>query len=198
MEIIARGAEAVLYKKGGNLVKERIKKGYRLEAIDTALRKRRTRNEARLIRNARRAGINVPGIEKEDRYSLEMEFLEGKKVLEILDDSNAMKICSKIGESIGKLHSANIIHGDLTTSNMILKEGRVFFIDFGLGQNSMRIEDKATDLHLLKESLDATHFKIAANAWKIILKAYQNNCSDAERVVETLEQIKRRGRYAKR
>lgn len=199
MKIIARGAEAVIHLgKDGVLVKERLKKGYRIMEIDEALRTKRTRKETKLLREARRAGVLTPSVLKEEKFAFEMEFIEGEKVRDVLNKKTMTAICKEIGESIGKLHSFNIIHGDLTTSNMLLKEGKLYFIDFGLGFQSSRIEDKAVDIHLLREALDSTHWEIAEKAWKIILKAYQINCSDAKRVLDTLGQIEKRGRYAKR
>mgnify|MGYP001607177659 CR=1 FL=1 len=77
MQLIARGAEAVIYLKDGKLVKERVKKGYRLEEIDEALRKRRTRSEAKLLREARRAGADTPQITSEGAFTIEMDFING-------------------------------------------------------------------------------------------------------------------------
>lgn len=199
MQTIARGAEAVLYiGENGNLVKERVSKGYRLREIDEALRKKRTRSEAKLLREARRAGATTPQIISEGAFTIEMDFVDGKKIKDVLDLKNMKGICAKIGESIGKLHSSSIIHGDLTTSNMLLKAGKIYFIDFGLGFHSQRTEDKAVDLRLLKQALDSTHFGVAEKAWRIILKAYQNNCSDAPAAIRALAEIEKRGRYAKR
>ncbi len=199
MKTIARGAEAVLYiNEDGKLVKERVKKGYRLEEIDEALRKRRTRSEAKLLREARRAGVSTPQIISEGGFTIEMDFIEGQKIRDILDGRNAAKLCTLIGECIGKMHSFNIIHGDLTTSNMIFANGKTYFIDFGLGFQSARIEDKASDLRLLRQALESTHHETAEKAWRIILKAYQDNCEDAGRIMKTLQEIEKRGRYAKR
>jgi len=132
------------------------------------------------------------------------------------------EICRDVGEEIAKLHKEDIIHGDLTTSNMILvndnisasqdglndnkvnlelKRGdinfpnfKIFFIDFGLGYISKKIEDKAVDLHLLKQALEAKHFK----NWKIlfdeILKGY-NNYEESDKVLERLKAVEKRGRY---
>ena len=68
------------------------------------------------------------------------------------------QIMGLIGESVARIHQKDIIHGDLTTSNMIFKNEKVFFIDFGLGYISRKIEDKAVDIHLLKQALEAKHF----------------------------------------
>src|SRR3989344_9161813 len=125
-KIIARGAEAILLRQNCNLIKKRIKKSYRLSEIDENLRKKRTRSEAKIM--AKLAGkINVPKILNinEEAKEIEMEFIEGKKLSDWLDSfslEKQEKICEELGKEIGKIHSFDIIHGDLTTSNMILVE----------------------------------------------------------------------------
>ena len=137
-----------------------------------------------------------------------MEFIQGSKIRDILDSSNCEEIGRKIAESVAKLHNYNIIHGDLTTSNMILSHTdktdeqsesiRVFFIDFGLGFRSQKTEDKAIDLYLLHEALESTHFDILKKIWKIILETYKQSYDKAEQVIKTLSDIEKRGRYRKR
>jgi len=194
-QIIAQGAEAVLRRKGGVLAKERIKKGYRLPQLDETLRARRTRREAALMRAAARAGINVPRIENVSKYAIAMEFVEGRMVRDVLDklsEAGLKQICAEIGKAVAQMHEYNIIHGDLTTSNLILQRDKLFFLDFGLGFQSSRIEDKATDLRVLHEALGS------AKPWEIILKAYQENYERSNEVIKTLEKIEKRGRYSKR
>lgn len=195
---IARGAEAILRKENSTLIKERIRKGYRLEKLDTALRRKRTRNEATLIREARRAGVNVPKITEEDEYAIKMEFIQGDRVKDILAEDNYKEICEKIGEAVVKMHSNDIVHGDLTTSNMLLRGGEIYFIDFGLGFRSMRAEDKANDLFLLHEALESTHFALLDKAWNIILKVYAKNYGEAAAVFDALQKIEKRRRYTKK
>ncbi len=197
-ETVAQGAEAILKKENSTLVKDRIAKGYRIAQIDERLRKSRTRSEANLIREAGRAGVNVPNIINEGSFTIEMGFIDGNKVRDALDKKNCKEICSHIGESVAKLHNRGIIHGDLTTSNMILKDGKIFFIDFGLGFFSQRTEDKAVDLRLLHQALESTHFEILEEAWDIILKSYKENYAGSDKVIKALSKIEKRGRYKER
>ena len=107
-----------------------------------------------------------------------MPFINGKKLSEHLDEfplTKQKQICKQIGKSIAKLHKNNIIHGDLTTSNMILKDNKTYFIDFGLGFISQRYEDKAVDLHLLKQALEAKHFR----NWEVLFKEIQEKIGRA-------------------
>ena len=196
MSIVGRGAEAILKKEGDYLEKERIKKSYRLKELDDEIRKSRTRREASLIRAARRIGVNVPSIIDESKETITMEFLDGKRIKDVLNENNYEELCTKIAYYIALLHKNEIIHGDLTTSNMMFKDNEIYFIDFGLGFKSARIEDKASDLYLMKQALDSTHFNISDRAWQIILKAYQQNYPE-KRVMETLKKIEKRRRYVK-
>ena len=196
--IIAQGAEAVLEKKGNILVKQRVKKNYRIPEIDEKLRKRRTRLEAKLLREAKRAGIPVPQVKEESEFILKMDFINGEKVKDILNPENYEDIGKKIAEEIADIHSNHIIHGDLTTSNMILKDNKIYMIDFGLGFHSQKIEDKAIDLYLLHEALESTHFNVLKKIWKIILETYKESYIEADKVIKTLAEIEKRGRYKER
>ena len=207
MKILQRGAEALIYLKEyeGQLAvfKERIKKSYRVEELDKKLRKFRSRKEAKLLNEARKIGVPTPKILEldEERGLIVMEYLKGKRVKEFLEKSEQKeveKIFKKIGELVGRLHSYNLIHGDLTTSNLILKSGKIYFIDFGLGEFSRRIEDKAVELRLFEEALKSTHFKIFKIAWKNFISGYKKEYKDADKVLLQLEKVKKRVRYAKR
>lgn len=198
MPIIARGAEAVINLENNQILKERVKKSYRLNQLDETLRKKRNRAEASLLREARRAGAAVPQVLEESEFSIRIEFIGGIKVKDALAKDNCKELAEKIAASVAKLHDKGIIHGDLTTSNMILKDGKIFFIDFGLGFFSSKIEDKATDLYLLHEALESTHFSVLEKAWKAILHAYSEGFSDADKVIKTLAEIEKRGRYRER
>ena len=109
-----------------------------------------------------------------------------------------MSLEKKIAKTIAIMHEQDIIHGDLTKSNMILKNNEIYFIDFGLGFHSSRAEDKAVDMYLLHQALESTHFDILEYIWKIILETYRENYKQAEKVIKTLSAIGKRGRYRKR
>jgi len=192
-QIIQQGAEAVITLEDRNIVKSRVKKSYRLEELDLKLRKRRTKSEAKIIEKLKGV-VPVPKIiESDGSEKIIMEFIDGKKLSEFLEESDWKNVCKQIGKSVGTLHDMDIVHGDLTTSNMILKDDKVYFIDFGLGFHSRKVEDKAVDLHLLKQALGAKHFKIADEAIEIIFDKY--NANDNKQIVERIEAIEKRGRY---
>ncbi|MCD6092405.1 MAG: Kae1-associated serine/threonine protein kinase [Candidatus Aenigmarchaeota archaeon] len=202
MKIIQRGAEAIIYLYKNKIIKDRIKKNYRIERLDELIRKRRTKTEAKLLRDARSLGIPTPQIYETGKFRIEMEFINGYKVKDILNSAD-MKvrkhICGQIGRYVATLHSFDIVHGDLTTSNFILKKcaakSELYLIDFGLGFYSKRIEDKATDAHLLYLALRSTHFSIFEHVWKLILNAYKRNYEDAEKIIKEAKKIEKRGRY---
>jgi len=198
MKLIATGAEAWIFlDEKRRIIKERIKKNYRLEKIDKKLREQRTRLEASLLDAARRAGVRTPQIFERGDTKIIMEFIEGQKVKEALNEDYP-DIADKIGQSIARLHQHGIIHGDLTTSNMIVHNGKIYFIDFGLGFNTSRTEDQAIDLYLLKRALESTHWKISAEIFATILKSYKNVYGKASyKVINLLPKIEKRGRYRK-
>ncbi len=198
LKTINIGAEARISLDKGTVLKERIPKRYREKELDLKIRKQRTKREARLISGASRAGVMVPKILEVDDFTIRMEYIEGLRVKDILDEKNMKVICLEIGKSVADLHNASIIHGDLTTSNMICKDSRICFIDFGLGFISDKAEDKATDLHLLEEAIESTHYRIVSGALKIVFESYRKNCKDSKAVLSRLEQIRLRGRYVNR
>jgi Kae1-associated kinase Bud32 len=200
MKILRRGAEAILYESTIDgqkvLVKERLVKKYRIPQIDARLRLQRTRQEIKIMREARGHGICTPRIvsSDEEKCTIAMERIDG----EILKDflcSGKLDVMRKVGEDLGRLHSIGIFHGDLTTSNIIVKEGKPFFIDFGLGGFSKRIEDMATDLAVLREALESTHHKIAERCWKLIVSGYRRTNPKSDEIFERMEKIEFRARY---
>jgi len=198
-KILERGAEAVVYLDKGLLVKERIVKGYRVPEIDNLLRKQRTKREGKLLEKSR--GIKVPRLHDVDLESmrLTMEFIDGPMVKDILGTISIQerkKMCQVIGKQIAYLHAHDIIHGDLTTSNMIYKEG-VYFIDFGLGFISHKLEDKAVDLHLLRQALESRHHSYWEAAYRAVLSGY-STYSHSSDVLDRLDKVEKRGRYKRK
>ncbi len=196
--IIRRGAEAILYLRNGELVKERVAKGYRIPELDAKIRKMRTRAEAKLMERARFAAAPVPKARAEDDFKLVMEFVEGARLKDSLgsmEPGERKRVCGLIGEIAAKLHSAGIVHGDLTTSNMILKDSGLYIIDFGLGRFSGKAEDQAVDLFLLYEALKSTHFAVLDECWTSVMDAYSSGYAKAKEVASRMEKIKKRRRY---
>lgn len=205
-KIFRKGAEATLSKSVFDgekvLVKHRIKKSYRNPFLDDFVRKTRTKSEVKLIREAS-LFVNTPRVLKVDEVNsrIFLEFLDGVRLKEVLD--NRKDLCIKAGDCIKRLHEAGIIHGDLTTSNIIYlkeggediinrvqKKGPLFFIDFGLGYFSKNLEDKATDLIVFKKTFNATHSKIK-NGWGLVLKGYNPSVE----LVNRMNAVEKRGRY---
>ncbi|SRR3972149_3476158 len=196
-KVLQQGAEAIIYLDKDKVIKDRIKKSYRISELDDKIRKQRTKSETKLLEKASNIINSVTPLKTNEKFSIEMPFIEGKKLSEHLDNfefGEQKKICRKIGESVAKLHNNNIIHGDLTTSNMILKKDKIFFIDFGLGFISQKIEDKAVDIHLFKEALEAKHF----GHWQDLFKEFLNGYSaypEHKKILEQVKKVESRGRY---
>jgi|TARA_Y100000034_G_scaffold3980_1_gene4712 Kae1-associated kinase Bud32 len=207
-KIIAQGAEAKIILSDNFIIKDRIKKSYRIPELDEKIRKRRTKSEAKLLKKASEI-INSPKpfFEPQVSFKIKMPFIKGKKLSKHLDDfpeKQQLKIFKQVGENIAKLHDSDIIHGDLTTSNMIhtptkknrgdVRTNDISFIDFGLGFISYKIEDKAVDLHLLKQALEARHFKNWEKLFNEVLKNYKKS-EKSDLVLKQLEKVEKRGRY---
>ncbi len=199
-ELIRRGAEAEIYLStfmGRNVViKRRVRKKYRIKEIDEELRYHRTKKEALLIVEARKASVAVPFIYDVDIKKMEitMEYVKGKRIkdyIDAMDESVQKDICKKIGESIAFLHEDGIIHGDITTSNLILAHEKIYFIDFGLGEKSTNIEKRGVDMHLLMEAFKAAHRNEHLFQW--VSEEYEKY-SDGK-VLKKVKEIEKRGRY---
>lgn len=180
--------------------KKRIRKSYRIKNIDDRLISYRTKEEAKLMIDARNHGVAVPIIYDVDLKNgvITMDYLRGKRIKDIfnnLSDTERARICKKIGESIAKLHNYGIIHGDITTSNMILLDDKIHFIDFGLGEKNTEVEAKGVDLHVLMEAIESTHSKYS-KYFEYVLEGYKKELKqDANAVIKKIEEIVNRGRY---
>ena len=179
--LLYQGAEAKIVKTiylGYPVVeKRRINKRYRIQEIDNRLIAARTKEETKLMSAARKQGVCVPIIYDVDLLKgiITMEYLEGSRVKDIYNtfsDEKRKDLCKSIGESIGRLHNGDIIHGDITTSNMILCNDRIHLIDFGLGEINQDVEAKGVDLHVLMEAMESTH-SVYAHEFKHVLEGYR-------------------------
>ncbi len=201
MTLIAQGAEAVIRKASWHsrpvVVKERVPKAYRAKELDSRLRSARTRSEAQLMAHARKAGIITPLIFDVDitSCSITMEFVEGPTAKTVLQDSpERLDMANIIGSRVGRLHRADVIHGDLTTSNIIFRGREPCFIDFGLGERSTEQEKKGVDLHLLKEALSSAHSE-HAGLFAAVAKGYVSEYPEGGQILKLVEEIEERGRY---
>lgn len=203
-QLLAIGAEAELVQKKTGpeivLVKTRKPKKYRNAILDNRIRFQRMKQEIVLLRASRDLGVRTPLVRRIDRKecAFEMEFLArplARDELKSAKKNRVRWICSKLGGEIAKLHAGNLIHGDLTTSNVLVSDKKLVLIDFGLGFFSAKIEDQAVDLLSLKKMFLATHSEIPGGIeW--ILACYQKGYSNAKAVIAKMAQIEQRSRYS--
>lgn len=205
--LIKKGAEASLFLEDWQgrkvIMKRRLPKRYRLPEIDEKIRTYRTIHESQLLHYAKEAGVPTPTIFMVDlvESNIIMEFVEGKQVKQVLDRlsfEERQNLSKHIGGLIGRLHCKDIIHGDLTTSNMILApSGKVVFVDFGLGEKTVELELRGVDLHLMKRAFQSTHFRYAEECFNAVLEGYKKVVGDkmAKKVLEKIREIEKRGRY---
>ncbi len=203
-----RGAESKLFQKDWlglpAIYKIRQPKTYRIKELDFSFRKYRTIHEARLLARAKKSGVRTPFIYEVDveNTTLVLEFITGKimkELLPLLDKKKLQTICILIGRNVGILHKNGIIHGDLTTSNIIQRiDEQIIFVDFGLGYISERIEDFGIDLYLLERAIQSTHADIYQDVWMNILKGYKETSPVKNEIEEKLKEIASRGRYSER
>lgn len=191
MTIIGSGAEAVISLEGNNIIKTRVQKRYRLREIDDNIRRDRTRTEARLISEARRCGVPTPIIRDVTDFEIKMEYIDGTPLKEIINPP----LSGETGELIGRLHTCGIVHGDLTTSNIIFKDGKLFLIDFGLSFLDKSVEARGVDIHVLFQTFESTHdnHETLIGAFK---EGYAKTFSNAVEIIKREKQIETRGRYA--
>jgi len=204
--LIKKGAEASLFLKRWHgrkvIVKTRFPKRYRPAELDKKIRTYRTVHEPQLMHEAKRAGVPTPTVFLVDieNSAITMEFVEGKQVKQVLPHlprKGQQELCAQIGVLIGKMHRSGVVHGDLTTSNIILTgEGKIFLVDFGLGEKNSEAEARGVDLHLMKRALQSTHYQFAEDCFKHVLKGYSSVLrGDSGKVFEKIREIERRGRY---
>ncbi|MFQ5908342.1 MAG: KEOPS complex kinase/ATPase Bud32 [Thermoplasmata archaeon] len=200
--LIHRGAEALITRtewRGRPAVeKRRVPKGYRHAALDETLRRVRLRAEARLFREARCLGVSVPVLYDVDpeENRLVMEYVEGPLMKAALEAGGEGRtdLCRRLGAVIGTLHAGDLIHGDLTTSNIIVRDGDLVLVDFGMGERSAEVEAKGVDFHLFQEALGSAHSD-DTDLLAAVVEGYRSAYPRADEVIAKAEEIERRGRY---
>lgn len=230
LKILKQGAEAKLYICNylgkPTLIKERFKKNYRHPDLDTSITKERIKNEARSIVRSKAAGVKTPSLYLVDfeRRRIYMQHFEHSITVKDFiiafknlisdngDSQNSLDIYTeKIGQSLRKLHDNNIIHGDLTTSNMLLVEKNpsgvtdntkwlncenveIVMIDFGLSFIDSSVEDKGVDLYVLERALISTHNDYP-ELFEQIFKAYKSySKTNIKEIIVKYEDVRARGR----
>lgn len=205
--LLRKGAEASLFLEDWHgrkvIMKKRLPKNYRLSELDEQIRIYRTLHEPRLAHRAKEAGVPTPTVFMIDikNSTIIMEFIEGKQVKQVLNNleqDERLRLCRYIGNLIGRLHNHGIIHGDLTTSNMILTPyKKVVVVDFGLGEYSTELEIRGVDLHLMKRAFQSTHYRYAEECFTAMIEGYEEivGREKAKNVLEKTREIEKRGRY---
>jgi Kae1-associated kinase Bud32 len=200
MQQIAQGAEAIIYLNEDKIIKDRFSKNYRLPQLDEQLRKFRTRREAKILTKLEELNFPAPKLKDfcDKRMSITMDFLPGEKLKDVLGpEKNDFKaLAREFGTKVGKLHQNNIIHGDLTTSNVLLHQENkeLHFIDFGLSAFSEKVEDKAVDLFLLDRALESKHYQLYPQVFEAVVEGYKETYPEAEKVLARFAEVKKRGR----
>lgn len=189
MEIVSEGAEGKIYRENDKIIKERVPKSYRLEILDRKIRKFRTKREFKVIKKLYENNVNVPEPLKIDEKEMiiEIEELKGDTLKEVINK----ELLYRFFDEIIKIHQLDIVHGDLTSLNAIVKDDEVFIIDYGLASFSHKIEDKAEDLHLLFQNLKNEHGELLSHRDELE-SIYKKKASKA--VIERVRRIEKRGR----
>lgn len=206
-DMLSKGAEAIIYRgfflRTPIILKHRLPKSYRLSQIDQTIRLQRLRAEARIMILAWKIGANVPvllGIDF-DNYTLLIEEIQGEilfSLISVVPLTKLKSIFEGIGQQVGLLHTNDIIHGDLTVFNIIIKkENTPWLIDFGLGQVSLEIEKKADDLLTFYSTLKAisTDFQALFNVFQL---GYFQVYEKGRKTFEHMKKIQSRARYIAR
>lgn len=213
MERISTGAEATVYREGMHIVKVRDPKGYRIAEIDRTVRRLRTRIEIKILKRIEELEIapkilsdgtvsiilsENPIVRPFADYSIFMEYIPGRTLKEyIMNMSPEMRRMGIVRDAyctIGVLHSNQIVHGDLTPNNIIIEDGKIKIIDFGLGKISSKPEDMAVDLYVFEKTI-AAMISITEDAIKEIITGYlSTNTLNGKDVVSKLKEVRKRGR----
>lgn len=202
-DIIDKGAEATIYRGTfldiPAIFKHRVPKKYRIKEIDQQIRSRRIKSEAKITVSLRNSGVRVPALLATDinTYELIFEFVDGILLHTMVDTLNLKElevIFVNLGKEIAKIHKNNVVHGDLTVFNVIVKDQQPWIIDFGLGMFTDEIEKKADDLLTFQNTLKA----ITQNEHILIeyfFKGYEEVILDTHLIKSFMTKIASRARY---
>lgn len=241
--LITQGAEALLYRttfltaSTPCALKIRPKKSWRHPILDARLTKQRILAETRVLVKCSQAlgsGVVVPGVLGMDWEAgwVAMEWIEGRSVKDAVRGRGAVHeeesgeaelrgMLKRIGFAVARLHSIGVVHGDLTTSNLMLRrknnhddaddvdhgegrtgeggrgilEGEVVIIDFGLAQQTVQEEDRAVDLYVLERAFGSTHPR-EEGFFHVVLEGYVEGAMGkwGKGVLKRLEGVRMRGR----
>ena len=203
MKLIKKGAEADIYilnwQNSKAILKIRKTKNYRNPILDANLRKQRTIKESLTISEVKSYGIPTPLVYfvNLEKSSIIMQVIPGTPIHD-LPNSKIISLSNQMGNLVGLMHKNGIMHGDLTTSNFIFFKNKIFVIDFGLSQKTIKPEDHAVDLRLIKEILNSAHATIMKQAWKNFLAGYKSVVGTQKylKIINLVSVIESRGRYA--
>ena len=201
--LLKRGAEAELRRTEWHgrpaVEKVRLPKAYRHERLDDEIRRVRIRTEARLMVEARKLGVSVPILYDVDLAGrrLVMEYVDGPQVKEVLQKrpEDPAPVARAVGRLAGTLHARGIVHGDLTTSNMLWRDGRIHLIDLSMGEKTDAVESQGVDLRLLKEAWTSAHFDLLRLFEEEVVAGYRETYARADAALAKLAEIEDRGRY---
>lgn len=176
-----------------------LQRAYRVRELDESIRRSRTVREASLLSSAKKAGVNTPFIYHVNPVEgwIIMSYIEGESLRSLQGSNVFPRFIRVLGEMVGRLHSAGIVHGDLTPANVVVSNERLTLIDFGLGEYSNEVEKKAEDIYTFLSSLRALlgYEKLK----EAFLEGYKSSAGEsADRVEARLREIERRGRYVEK
>ena len=208
-KLIYKGAEAEIYLErwyGALAVrKKRIPKPYRVTELDETIRRTRTVHETNLMQEVRKLGVPVPIILHIDpeSSSFMMDYVNGptlKEELYTVSSAVRRKRCNLLGTLLAQMHEGGVVHGDMTISNVLSADGKLFLIDFGLGGFSNELEDRGVDLLLLNRAMKSTHIRFHDEIFGAFLKGYSAAIGKkrSRETVNKMHEIERRGRYFER
>lgn len=212
-----QGAESLLYHTTfltpttECALKVRPSKPWRHEILDKRLTKQRILAESRVLVKCSQSTASpavpaVLGMDWEKGW-LALEWIEGRTVKAAirerdisLGDEGLKEMMMRVGEAVAKLHSIGVVHGDLTTSNLMLRgnsegmEGEIVVIDFGLAGQSVQEEERAVDLYVLERAFGSTHPR-EEGFFEVVLEGYVKGSGKwGKGVMRRLEDVRMRGR----